>query len=459
MTIETETGAPVAPPDDDARLDDDQLEPTPAPIGPSTNASGSPEPDPHADADGSEDGLSTVAAEPEVPALDDEPDVISGGAADLSEAHTIEAADDGMADTDPPFWPPFDETMVLALREAPFSQHRSSPLHHPGPTKRVFDPARAAAALRASTDSVESGQGLAVPQAGWLKRMAEEAHGGERLLGLGSSTQLVALDALEKDAPNFSTLIGLVRMSVGASLHTGLGLSFPPLLLLGPPGIGKSYVAARIAAILGLPFISLSMTTMTGFPFSGVDQVWKNPKIGLIAETLVASGYASPLIFLDELDKAFRISQAEDPLAPLHALLEPENARSFKDEFLGLSIACDALLWIATANSVEPLSPSLRDRFLILEIDPPTQAQMYAVIHSIATQATARFEGWFEEPPSHDIIARLTPFHPRRLRRILELAFTQAASEGQKRLAVGHIEAAAALYDAQEGRRVRMGFR
>jgi len=103
-------------------------------------------------------------------------------------------------------------------------------------------------------------------------------------------------------------------------------LEITPMLLLGPPGIGKTHFAREIAQLLGtgLGFISMSSLT-AGWVLSGASSQWKGARPGKVFETLVDGAYANPVMVVDEIDKA-RAEHAYDPLGALYSLLEHDTA-------------------------------------------------------------------------------------------------------------------------------------
>jgi ATP-dependent Lon protease len=107
---------------------------------------------------------------------------------------------------------------------------------------------------------------------------------------------------------------------------------------------------------------------------------WRGCRAGLLARTLIEYTSASPLVFVDEIDKALWNDHG-DPLDMFHTLPEPENARAFVDAYIAEApVRADMAFWIATANDVSGLKPSLLDRFLVLTIEPPDGAGRNAIL-------------------------------------------------------------------------------
>jgi ATP-dependent Lon protease len=96
-------------------------------------------------------------------------------------------------------------------------------------------------------------------------------------------------------------------------------LEITPLLLLGPPGVGKTHFAREIALLLGTGMGFLSMSSLTaGWVLSGASSQWKGARPGKVFETLVDGQYANPVMVVDEIDKAGG-EHAYDPLGALTA--------------------------------------------------------------------------------------------------------------------------------------------
>ena len=348
------------------------------------------------------------------------------------------------------------------------SFHGDSTLQPGQPTwfKQVFSPRLAELQLEGvnlrplpfEEDASDAAHGKNKLQTSLWRNMATDVSGGCRRLISGTAQQIGAINLVARNAPNFGPLCDIFVQALGASLLAKTPLSIPPILLLGPPGIGKTHVSTAIANALDTAAVTLSMTTITAVnPLGGTALVWRDAKPGLVAKALMEGKTASPVFILDEMDKAYHQAGEADPLAPLHVFLEAQTAGSFRDEFLDVPVAADALIWIATANSLASIAPSIIDRMLVLQIPAPDCGQMRAVIAAIFAAAIATYFGWFDPVLSPLLLDQLAKIHPRQVKRVLALACQRAASQGNRELTTADIEAALSLVGHVELSR-RAGF-
>src|SRR5260221_3898279 len=136
--------------------------------------------------------------------------------------------------------------------------------------------------------------------------------GGQRFTVKPSA--LPAMEPLFEGLPNFTQVLDDIRKHLALCVDSEDSVELPPMLLLGEPGIGKTYFARRIAELLGTGYGFVPMSSLTaGWVLSGASSQWKNAKPGHVFDTFLNCDYANPVIVVDELDKTSADSQY-DPL-------------------------------------------------------------------------------------------------------------------------------------------------
>jgi ATP-dependent Lon protease len=150
-----------------------------------------------------------------------------------------------------------------------------------------------------------------------------------------------------------------------------------PILLLGSPGIGKTAFAMALAKTMGLPFKKLNGAEPS-FTLTGSHPTWSKAAPGMMLEQLAVHSCAAPLFLVDEIDKP---SGERYPIvSALLALLEPENATDFKDEFFQVNVNAQHAIWILTANTTTGVSDPLLSRMAVFDIAPPGIEQRKRII-------------------------------------------------------------------------------
>jgi ATP-dependent Lon protease len=265
------------------------------------------------------------------------------------------------------------------------------------------------------------------------------------------------LGRLREECPGFVEVIALMERSAALSALGGTGIAFPPLLLVGPPGLGKTHFSGRLAAALGVEQHAFSCATNSDAQalLIGHPPTWRGARMGTLTEALLGGETGNPLIVLDEIDK-FVTHTAEKPYNSLLALLEPENACALVDEYLRVPFDLSRCLIIATANDLDLLPAFIQDRFLIVTVTPPDRAMLRAIASRIAADIIAAHGNAFAQP-DEDIVARLATTNPRGIRRLVTLALGFAAEAARRHLIVADIAAAEAVVDTK-GAREPIGF-
>ena len=227
---------------------------------------------------------------------------------------------------------------------------------------------------------------------------ALDMKGPLRLIGLPLSVKLI-LD-LKADHPHFTEVIDFVANHVALQrrsreLNPGRPAArLPPMLLNGPPGVGKTHFCEALAGVLGVPVRRHPMDQAeTSSALLGSDMTWGNSRYGLVFELLALGDYANPVVILDELDKANSLATTSgaltSPTSVLHSLLEPVSAARVRDISLNLELDASQVSWIATANYPWRVPATLRSRLKEFFICMPDAEQAIQVAKSVAMSALA----------------------------------------------------------------------
>ena len=197
------------------------------------------------------------------------------------------------------------------------------------------------------------------------------------------------LDELRENFPNF---INAIDEAVEPSLAIAAagGRARPaPLLLVGPPGVGKTFFSSLIADILKTPMFKIDLASATaGSSIDGLATHWSNSHPGELFKTLAfgrggVDATACPVGFLDEIDKVGG-DKRYDPIGALYSLLEVESAKNFEDQSLpGLRIDASHVRWIACANDLETIPKPILSRFHIVHVAAPTAAETQNMFEKI----------------------------------------------------------------------------
>lgn len=206
------------------------------------------------------------------------------------------------------------------------------------------------------------------------------------------------IDLLGYECPNFGRVIEKVKESLILSRFEESDRP-KPILMVSPPGCGKTYFIQRLAEYLHLPFVDFDLSALdSAFSITGSSSAFQKASYSKLTRAVAEWNADSGILFFDEFTAIMSDDTKTYPVKPsLLSILDVDQSKRFKDIFFDVNIDISRWFKFAACNDLSGLTSAMLDRFDVIQIKPPSFEERVKIVSSIAAKTSFDFkEDFFE---------------------------------------------------------------